>query len=44
MGLSITEKILEKMDSGIKIETKPGAGSNFSFVVNFELPDEEERT
>ncbi len=44
LGLSITEKILEKMDSGIKIETKPGAGSNFSFVVNFELPDEEERT
>ena len=43
LGLSITQKILEKMDSKIDIETKLGVGSTFSFVVDFKLPEEEER-
>lgn len=40
LGLSITQKILEKMNSKIEIETEPGVGSTFSFVVDFELPEE----
>ena len=40
LGLTITQKILEKMHSKIEIETETGVGSTFRFVVDFDLPEE----
>ncbi|MFP4461661.1 MAG: hypothetical protein ACLFQE_05645 [Thermotogota bacterium] len=37
---AITQKILEKMDLKIEIDTKPGVGSPFSFTVELKLSDE----
>lgn len=43
LGLSIAKNILKKFGSDIKVETEEGGGSTFSFVIEFEKPDTEER-
>ncbi|MCL2697982.1 MAG: PAS domain S-box protein [Oscillospiraceae bacterium] len=35
LGLSITSSLLEMMGGGLTIESKPGAGSTFSFTLTF---------
>ena len=39
LGLSITKKILDSMDSEIKVESTPGVGSKFSFVLTLDTID-----
>jgi signal transduction histidine kinase/DNA-binding response OmpR family regulator len=39
LGLNISNKILEKMNSGIEIESVPGKGSVFSFSLKLKISD-----
>jgi len=36
LGLAITISILERMNSTLELESHPGKGSTFSFVIEFE--------
>ncbi|OMJ74232.1 hypothetical protein SteCoe_26893 [Stentor coeruleus] len=44
LGLYISKKILQKMNSSIKVESDPGKGSSFSFILNIFDPIEHEHT
>ncbi|NLD83071.1 MAG: ATP-binding protein, partial [Clostridiales bacterium] len=37
LGLAIAREVLQKMEIAIRLESRPGEGSEFSFVV----PDQE---
>lgn len=37
LGLTIVKKLLEASGSSIKLKSKPGEGSTFSFTLNFEI-------
>jgi len=39
LGLTITRRLLQMFDSEIKLRSTPGVGSEFSFEMNFELPE-----
>ncbi len=39
LGLTISSKILHLMESVIDVKSEPGRGSEFSFTVNFDLPE-----
>ncbi|GGH01486.1 hypothetical protein GCM10011416_20310 [Polaribacter pacificus] len=41
LGLTISNKLLHLMDSQLLVESKLGQGSTFSFVVSFEIEDQE---
>lgn len=41
LGLTISRRLLELMDSQLKVESKPGAGSKFSFEMLFECNTQE---
>ncbi|WP_142786339.1 PAS domain-containing hybrid sensor histidine kinase/response regulator [Changchengzhania lutea] len=43
LGLTISNKLLELMDTRLHVESKSGSGSTFSFVVNFEIEDQKNR-
>jgi len=38
LGLSISKKLLELMDSRLRVESEPGRGSSFSFSLSLECP------
>jgi PAS domain S-box-containing protein len=40
LGLAISQRILELMGSQIEVQSQPGQGSEFSFVVGFSLTDD----
>ena len=42
LGLSICLRLLELMDSTLKLESEKGQGSKFSFTINFKLADKKE--
>jgi len=42
LGLSISSQLVELMGGGLGVESVPGAGSSFSFTVNFGLPSAQE--
>ena len=39
LGLSITKNIIEMMGSALKVDSVPGVGSKFSFVITFDAVD-----
>ncbi|MEM9160045.1 MAG: response regulator [Verrucomicrobiota bacterium] len=41
LGLVISQSIIEMMDSKIGLESKPGRGSNFTFVLDLPIPASE---
>jgi len=43
LGLSISSQLVELMGGGLGVESAPGAGSSFSFTVNFGLPSAEQQ-
>ena len=43
LGLSISSQLVELMGGGLGVESVPGAGSSFSFTVNFGLPSTEQQ-
>ena len=42
LGLSICLRLLELMNSALKLESEKGQGSKFSFTINFKLADKKE--
>lgn len=44
LGLSITRKLLELMDSRIEVSSRVAEGSHFSFVVKFNLDNQQQGT
>ena len=41
LGLSICKQLVELMGSEIKVESEPGKGSTFSFIITFTLDEQE---
>ena len=44
LGLALTKRILELMNSKIEVESTPGAGSKFSFLLETEIADAPKRS
>ena len=40
LGLAITKKLIELHDAELTVDSVPGEGSEFSFIVTFSVPDE----